>query len=486
MGQIAAKLQEAQALHSQGQLSRARVLYERVLKVVPMHFDALNALGMIAGQTGSPQKAIVLFEKAIEADPGNVCAYVNKGLALHASMSLEAALESYDEAIAKQIDHAEAHFNRGNVLLELGQTEAALASYDAAISINENYVEAYCNRGVVQSQLEQFDAALASYDRAISLRPDYAKAYFNRALVWLAKGVFARGWADYEWRLHFDHGPGGVGAGGLPPPRRWLGQEPLTGETILLRGEQGFGDTLQFCRYARLAAEAGARVILEVQKPLLSLLSTLEGVSQLIAKGSPLPHFDYHCSLMSLPLAFKTDLATIPRTEKYLRSDPVKLAQWQSRLGEKTRPRVGLVWSGSATNRNERNRSFPVADLLPHLPPQFEYFRLQKDAPMADEKTLRSNPRVRDFSGDFKDFSDTAALCDCMDVVISTCTSVAHLSAALGRNTWILLGHAADWRWLLDRNDSPWYPSARLYRRSRAEGWNAVFERVAADLALTF
>lgn len=484
MAQIPARLQQALDLYRQGRWAQAQVLYEKVLKIAPMHFDALNSLGIIAAQLGNTKRAVVLFERAIEADPDDVRAYVNRGLAHHALMNLEAAVTSYDEAIAKRFDHAEAHFNRGNVLLELGQLDAALASYDVAISIDANYVEAHCNRGVVLNQMDQFDAALADFDRAITLRPDYANAYFNRSFIWLARGDFARGWIDYEWRRNLGKSSGAPEKAQFSQPR-WLGKEPIADKTILLQSEQGFGDTLQFCRYAKLLAESGARVIMEVQRPLMHLLANLEGVSQLIASGSAMPQFDYHCSLMSLPLAFNTSLATIPRAEKYLSSDPIKLAQWRNKLGEKKRPRVGLVWSGSTTNRNERNRSFPLADLLDHLPAQIDYFRLQKDVREPDARTLRENPQIWDFSEELRDFSDTAALCGCMDIVISTCTSVAHLSAALGRTTWILLGHAADWRWLLDRDDSPWYASARLYRRRKAHGWNEVFERMATDLSVT-
>jgi tetratricopeptide (TPR) repeat protein len=480
--QIPGKLQQALALHREGRLAQAQMLYEKVLKVLPAHFDALNSVGMIAAQTGNAERAVTFFERAIEADPLNVLAHVNKGLALHTLMRLDAALASYDAAIALRPRHAPAHFNRANVQLELGDLDAALAGYDATLSIDPGYVEAHCNRGVALHQLERFEAALASFDRAIALRPNYANAHFNRSLVWLAQGDFARGWDGYEWRLKLPRGPNVAASPRLARPR-WTGKEPVAGKTILLEAEQGYGDTLQFCRYAELLARSGARVILEAQRPLLDLLSSLRGVSQVVAKGSALPPFDYHCSLMSLPLAFNTRVATIPSPAKYLESDPAKLAQWRSRLGERKRPRLGLAWSGSATNRNERNRSFALADLLPHLPPQFDYFRLQKDAREADERTLRSNPRIVDFSADLRDFSDTAALCDCMDIVISSCTSVVHLSAALGRATWVLLGHAADWRWLVDRDDSPWYASAKLYRRHRADAWDDVFRRVATDLA---
>jgi hypothetical protein len=256
----------------------------------------------------------------------------------------------------------------------------------------------------------------------------------------------------------------------------------LAGKTILLYGEQGFGDTLQFCRYAKSVADLGARVILEVQKPLMPLLADLDGPSQLIATGSALPPLDYHCPLMSLPLAFNTCLDTIPASVPYLLADPIKVARWRERLGETKAPRIGLVWSGSATNLNDHNRSIRLADWVPYLPARCQFVSLQKDVREADAATLESTPTVLNFADELNDFSDTAALCECMDLVISVCTSVAHLSGALGKDTWVMLGFAADWRWLLDRADSPWYPSMKLYRPRNRGDWQGVFGQVESDL----
>jgi len=260
----------------------------------------------------------------------------------------------------------------------------------------------------------------------------------------------------------------------------------LAGATILLHGEQGFGDTLQFCRYAALVAKLGATVILEVPQPLVALLAQLSGVSRVIARGDALPHFDYQCPLMSLPLAFKTDLDSIPSCAEYLRSDPAKVSIWQERLGRKTMPRIGLIWNGNPIAPHDRKRSFWLADWIHHLPCGFQYVSLQPQLRPADAITLEKNPRFFNAARMIQDFSDTAALCECMDLVISVCTSVAHLSGALGKETWILLCFAADWRWLLDRTDSPWYPSARLYRQPARGDWTCVFQRVEHALQERF
>jgi hypothetical protein len=221
---------------------------------------------------------------------------------------------------------------------------------------------------------------------------------------------------------------------------------------------------------------------MEVQASLVGLLASLEGVSQVIARGSPLPRFDYHCPLMSLPFALQTRLDSIPGAVPYLRSPASKTAQWAAKLGDRVRPRVGLVWSGSVTNRGGRHRRIRLADLIPHLPAGIQYVSLQKDVRDDDRKVLKSRPDILNFAAELKDFGDTAALCDCLDVVVSVDTSVAHLSGALGKETWVLLSFSAAWRWLLDRDDSPWYPTARLYRQSEAGDWDGVIQRVRSDL----
>ncbi len=475
LAQLSGRLQQALAFQQHGELARAQFLYEKILKVQPRNYDALNRLGVIALQTNNPRKAVRLFEKAIGVDPGNAVAHGNRGLALHQLQQLDAALASYEQALAINPGQVDALLNRGNALKDLQQWDAALASYDQAIGIKSDYAEAYSNSGFVLKELKQLDAALARFNRAIAIRPGYASAYWNRALALLLRGDFENGWLDYEWRRKLDRGST------FHQPL-WLGQEPLGGKTILLHSEQGLGDTLQFCRYVKLVADRGARVILEVQKPLMTLLAGLEGVSKVITKGNALPNVDYQCSLMSLPLAFKTSLDTIPFSKGYLSASPAKLAHWRSRLGERTKPRIGLVWSGSKTNYNDRNRSIPLKDLIRCLPADLQYFCLQKDIRESDRQTLNENHSIVDFGDEQADFSDAAALCKCLDVVISVDTSVAHLSGALGVEAFVLLPFNADWRWLLDRSDSPWYSTVKLYRQSNMSDWNSVFTQIKRDL----
>lgn len=303
-------------------------------------------------------------------------------------------------------------------------------------------------------------------------------ARYNRSLALLAAGDFENGWREYESRRQCTLREVLQVVRDFPQPL-WLGEESIAGKRLLLYGEQGLGDTLQFCRYAVLAAARGAIVLLEVPRSLCGVLANLAGVSQLIAAGDPLPPFNYQCPLMSLPLAFKTTLDTIPATP-YLRSDPERVDRWRVLLGVRSRPRVGIVWSGSV-NKTIFHRSIPLAEYITHLPRGYEYFSLQKDVRDGDRKMLRSR-HVISFDDALLNFADTAALCECMNLVLSIDTSLAHLSGALGRPTWVLLPFLADWRWLLGRDDSPWYPTMKLYRQTSRDRWSDVFARVAADL----
>jgi hypothetical protein len=366
--------------------------------------------------------------------------------------------------------------------VRLAQLEEAELSCRHAIALKPDFAEAHNNLGNALNELGQPEAALANFNRAISLKTTFPAARLNRSVLSLLRGDFEQGWIDYEWRW--------TGVARLRKDSRafvqplWLGEEAIAGKRVLLYSEQGLGDTLQFCRYVKLVADLGATVIFEVQKRLMSVLANLEGVSQIVARGDALPDFELRCPLMSLPLAFKTNLATIPSAAKYLIADATKTAQWQAKLGARSAARIGLVWRGNPKNKNDYKRSIGLADLIRHLPAGPLYVSLHKDVSETDRQLLQSS-QILQFDDDM-DFSGTAALCECLDLVISVDTSLAHLSGALGKNTWILLPFVPDWRWLLDRADSPWYPSVRLYRQDRRGDWSCVLERMQADLIRAF
>lgn len=447
----------------------------------PTSFAVRYAEALAAAAALEFQRAVDLYDAAIALDPQHAEVHYKRGNALKSLGRLDAALASFTAAIRRRPDYAHALCNRGVVQHALGRTADALASYDEAIALDPGDALSHYNRALLMQDLTRWEEAVASYERAIAIDPEYAEAQYNRAVALLFLGHFAEGWRAYEWRwrnaqrLH-------IGAQRHFNEPLWRGDVPLAGKRLLLYSEAGLGDTLQFCRYATACAARGAIVILEVQPALTELLTRLEGVAEVLEAGSALPAFDLHCALMSLPLAFGTTLANVPAARRYIQSDPRKVAAWQARLGSRSRPRIGLAWSGNPNNTIDSRRSTRLADWIPHLPDAFEYFCLQKDVRDADRATLAGDPRFATLEGLPMDFANTAALCECLDLVITVDTSIAHLSGALGQRTWVLLPFTPDWRWLRDRDDSPWYPTLTLYRQSTPGGWNQVLARMGADL----
>jgi len=467
------------ALTELGRPGAAIPSYERAVAIKDDYTVAYSNRGVALQELKQPAAALGSFDRAIALEPDYAEAYSNRGAALQELKRLDPAMASYGRAIAIRPDYAEAHYNRGITLQKLGRLEEALGSYSRAIGFKPDYTDAYSNRGMALQELKRLGSAIASFDLAIAAQPDYAEACFNKSLALLLVGDFGNGWALYERR--WDGSDARKEKRVFAQPL-WLGSASIAGKTILLHGEQGLGDAIQFCRYARSVAALGARVILEAPKPLVPLLNDLSGVSEVIARGDELPPFDLHCPLLTLPLAFKTNLANIPGNHAYLTSDANRVSAWAKRLGGRTRPRIGIAWSGSEIHKNDHNRSIRLSSLLAHLPDACDYVSLQKEVRDIDRDALQTHGSFRHFGNELGDFTDTAALCELMDVVISVDTSVAHLSGALGKRTWILLPYVPDWRWLLDREDSPWYASARLYRQDADRDWNAVLETVSADL----
>ncbi|NTU58115.1 MAG: tetratricopeptide repeat protein [Chlorobiaceae bacterium] len=471
------------ALQELNQLEAAVESYNRAIAINPAYTDAYSNRGVALHDLKKFESAIADHDHAISINPYAYEAWSNKGLSLKELNRFEEAVASYDEAIALKPDYAVAFSNRGIALQMLDRLDDALASYDEAIALKPDYAVAYSNRGVALQGLRRLDESLADYDRAIALKPDYADAYWNKSLALLLAGNYSRGWELYEWRWKKEDFPDSER---IFARKLWLGDDSIAGKSVLLHSEQGLGDTIQLCRYVKSAAELGARVVLEVQPSLVGLLRQLEGVAELVVKGGEHPEFDCHCPLMSLPLAFRTTLETIPSASKYLSVESFKVTEWSQRLGQKTRPRIGLVWSGETRHKNDRNRSVLLSSLLNTLPPEFEYVSLQKEVRAVDMETILSRSNISHYGEELKDFTDTAALCELMDVVVSVDTSVAHLGGAMGRPTWVMISYSPDWRWLLDRTDSPWYESVRVYRQESVGDWTSVFEDVRRDLVSLF
>ena len=503
------------ALKALGRLDDALESYDRALTARPDDTQALFNRGVALHELKRFAEALASYDRALEDAPDYAEALANRGDALRQLGRLDDALESYDRALAARADYAEALSNRGNVLKLLRRFDDALASYDAALRLNPDYPAALSNRAVTLQALDRLDEALSSCDRALALQadlietltnrvsvlqefarfgealaaydhlaaiaPDYAEAQMNRAFLLLLTGDFANGWPAYEWRRKL---PSWVERGFTQP--EWSGQNPcddIAGKRLLLHAEQGFGDTIQFARYAELAARRGADVILEVQPSLAPLLGGLFGVEVVAAGRDQLPPFDLHCPLLSLPHLLGTTAETIPGGIPYIAAPADRIAAWAPRLPADGL-RIGLAWSGHRDHTRDHERSIPFARLAPLLSvPGTSFVSLQKDLRTADADDFGRCGNVIDLRAELHDFADTAAVIAQLDLVITVDTAVAHLAGAMGKPVWVLLPRVPDFRWLLDRTTSPWYPSARLFRKSRKDAWDAVIAGVAAELA---
>ena len=453
--------------------------FDTAIALKPGYAEAYNNRGNALNDLNRPDEALASCNQAIALKPGFAEACNNRGNALNDLNRPDEALASFDQAIALNPGYAEAYYNRGNALKDLKRPDEALPSYDQAIALKPGYAEAYNNRGVAFNDLKRHAEALASYDQAIALNPGYPETYSNKGVLKILLGEYEEGWELYEWRLKLDVAK--KFTRNFPKPL-WLGKESLADKTILLHTEQGLGDSVQFCRYVPMVEALGAKVVLEVQEPLVGLISTLKDSIRVIPRGSPLPEFDCHCPLMSLPLAFKTTVSTIPAKIPYLATDPNKQKLWQKKMGAKTKPRIGLVWSGAQIHQNDHNRSIPLDLLYPLLDLDLDFHCLQKEIRPLDRELLVKHRQIKTYENDLNDFSDTAALVSEMNLVISVDTSVAHLAGALGKPVWILLPFAPDYRWMTEREDSPWYPTARLFRQSQIGDWTSIIAKVAAEL----
>lgn len=435
------ELFRALRLCQQGRKDEAARLLHALIVHSPDYFDGLQLLGTLEIEAGNLVSGVGLLKQAVRIDP----------------------------------DFAPLRRNLGNGLKQLGNFDEALDHYGHALRLAPGDIAALAMRAYLLVQCNRLTEASAVYDEWITLEPDNAVGRLSRALCWLVGGDFERGWAEYEWRYRCEP----LASANRFEQPQWMGTQSLRGKTILLHAEQGMGDAIQFCRYAPMVAALGATVLLAARKSLHPLLATLQGAYQLLDIDAPFSAFDFHCPLMSLPFAFSTRLETIPSANPYLQADPNRVGSWAARIGPRNKLRVGLSWSGNTQNSVDARRSIPLAVLDGLRRENAEFFSLQPDLRESDRAALGG---LRHFDGLLVDFGDTAALIELMDIVISVDTSVAHLAGALGKPVWVLLPFAPDWRWMLGRDDSPWYPSARLFRQSYAGNWPVVVQRAAGEL----
>jgi len=470
------------ALRALDRIDEALASYDQALALDPRMTQALIDKGAALRGLERPAEALASYELALKIDPGLADVLNNAALVLYELKRAEEALIACDRALALRPDFAEALNNRGLILQELNRPEEALASYDRALALNVKLADAHANRGNALQELVRHEEALASYERAFRIRADLETAYLNQSLSQLLLGQLPLGWQRYEWRWPRKLKRQPIRDFDRP---MWLGAESLRGKTILLYAEQGLGDTIQFCRYAKCVADLGAKVELEVQPPLKALLEGLAGVARVIGRGEELPPFDFHTPLLSLPLAFGTTLESIPRPGAYLdvaAHHPARVRAWQARLGAASRPRIGLVWSGNPEHKRDAERSIALARFVRVVARGAEFVCLQPEVRAGDAPTLAAHPEIRSFCADLVDFVDTAALIEQLDLVISVDTSVAHLAGALGKDVWVLLTAHPDWRWLLGRSDTPWYERMRLFRQPTPVDWDDVLARLETEV----
>lgn len=509
---VAEALASAVQHHRSGRFAEAEALCRQILAAEPQHADALHLLGVIAHRTRHYEPAAKLigraialngdaaqyhislgnallamqrnpaamqsYRRAIDLDPTLAAAHYGLGQIEYANKDYAGAAKSYHAAITYAPNLSQAHSHLANALFQMGRLEEAVDSYRRALALNPSDASAHSNLGLALQDLGLVDEGIEHCQHAIALQPDFAAAHNHLGLALLLKGDLEAGLPQHEWRWHVRDLR--MGGRRVDQPA-WRG-EPLNGCRILLHAEQGAGDTLQFLRYAPLVAARGGRVLIEVPPELKRLAMSLKGVEEVIGLGEALPAFDQHCPLLSLPLAFGTTMASIPSEVPYLAAPEPLLADWHARLAASARPRVGLIWAGRPEHRRDRERSIALAALAPLAATGATFYSLQKGPAAQQAKTPPPGMVLHDLGEALGDFADTAAAMSALDLVIAVDTSPAHLAGAIGKPVWLLLAHAPDWRWFLDREDSPWYPTARLFRQTTRGDWASVIARVGAQL----
>ena len=507
------------AFHQNGMLEEASLIYEKILIKDPGHIDAMNLLGLIALQKKEYPQAIDLINKAILASPHNNvpefhanlgCAlhqeklfdesiasfdlaislnpsislyHTNRGLAQLEKKYFDSAINSFDQAIRLSPDDSRSFYYRGLAQLEKKYFDSAINSFDQAIKLRDDFFEAFNNRGIAQIGNKYFDAAINSFDQAIQLRPDYSEALWNKGLVLLKLGRFEEGWVLYEERLK--------GSPSFPLARNellhnFIEVDKLADKSVLLFSEQGIGDTIQFYRYVKKIANLDARVTVAVQKSLVELLSLSKPLWNIVNIEGALPACDYRASLLSLPFVLQENSIDINSDNPYIFSSPIKVSEWKNRLGPKQKAIVGIVWSGNTLFKENGKRSIPLLQMISFLPSNLQYVSLQKELSDFDLKVLEKNAFISNYSSYLTDFNETAALIDCLDLVITVDTSIAHLAGAMGKRAWLLLSDNADWRWFIDTESSPWYPTIKIFRQEEAGDWSRALKRVELELIAQF
>ena len=459
------------------QYANAAEAYERALALDHGLVDAWIGRGNLFYEFKRYDDALTAYDKALAIDPDHADGWQGRGNVMYELRRYDEAIEAYDKLLTQQ--PAMAWLGRGNVYSDLARDDEALAAFDKALALAPDLANAWVGRGMWFFRMNRDDEAIEYFEKAISLSPEYGEAHFDKALVKLTLGQFDEGWRLYEWRWKTRIRSSSVRNF---TQKLWLGDESIAGKTILINSEQGLGDTIQFYRYLKKLQDVDCKIVFETFVPLFHLFEAQNPPFQVIARGDVIPKFDVYCPLISLPLAFKTTVETIPALHPYLVAPQNSREIWRTKLGRKTKPRIGLCWSGSALSANDVRRNIPLETLLSILNDDAEWHSIQKDVRKHDRPILSSNISVIDHGHDLKNFIDTAALISELDLIISIDAVVGHLGGALGKPLWSLQPSSCDFRWMRNRDDSPWYPTAKLFRQPREGDWESVVARVRDEL----
>jgi len=466
-------LKFARDAQSAGRFEIAIFIFSEMIVLDLAKLAAFRQRGRVFLMQKLYKRAISDFNSALDIEPNNFEVLTSRGIANCNQQKFNNAIEDFNHAIRVKPNSAHAYYNRALAYYKSDRTEHAIADFSHAIDIDPKHYRALNNRAMAYRDLHKFDKAITDLARSVTVKPDFADGFWNKALTHLMIGDYKNAWLLYEYRWASAH---------FPSPRRnfakplWLGQHSLKGKNILLHSEQGLGDTIQFCRYIKKFENIKCNVFLEVEKPLLRIMQSLLPKERLFEKGSTLPCFDFHCPLMSLPLAFSTTIETVPFPSAYLKANPERVIVWKQKLGKKTRPRIGLAWQGNKAHPKDKTRSLSIKEIFTDLSSDFEWYSLQRDLTLDEERLITNSKTIIHFGKEIGDFAETAAFCSVLDAVICVDTAIGHLAGALGLPVHLLLPHTPDARWQAQGDRTPWYANTKLHRQGPEKCWRGTFQ----------
>lgn len=506
-------LHRAAVHQNRGEYAEAGAIYKEILGLDPQNTAALFDFGMLSQKLESPEHALLFFTKTLEIDSKHVSAYVERGHLLRKSNRFEEAVNDYslalkydpysfgalvgrgllfgqvsqfekavkdfDRAIELKPNSSDVLYNRALAYSKLGKVRLSIDDYTRAVNSNPNHYQAYNNRGLAYREIKAFQQAIDDFDQSVAIKPEFACGFWNKALTHLMIGEYKTAWQLYEYRWKSPNFTSPVRNFTEPI---WLGKEPIEKKTILLHSEQGLGDSLQFCRYINKFQGLDCTVLLEIERPLMQIMTCLLPKKQIFQKGTKLPNFDFHCPLGSLPLAFDTTIDTVPYPSGYLYPAPERIKWWRDYLGEKKKPRVGLAWQGNPAHPKDYKRSIKLDTIIHKLCRNFDWYSLHPDVSQKDQQLFDKNDHLTHFGDLIGDFAETAAFCVNLDMIFSVDTSIAHLGGAVGCPVHLLLSNTADARWHYFGSSSPWYDSMTLHRKPRDGEWSHTVDAVINSL----